>query len=98
MLGVGALGLAFLAKMMEACLVVPGFALVYLVAGPGGNLPLARFERYVRPGAIHYYVAGGGAGGGARQSDQAIASWVRAHYRAVNLGVETVYDLTRPRG
>ncbi len=35
MLGVGALlGFAFLAKMMEAFLVVPGFALVYLVAAP----------------------------------------------------------------
>jgi 4-amino-4-deoxy-L-arabinose transferase-like glycosyltransferase len=37
MLGVGALlGFAFLAKMMEAFLVVPGFALVYLVAAPIG--------------------------------------------------------------
>ena len=35
MLGVGALlGFAFLAKMMEAFLVVPGFALVYLIAAP----------------------------------------------------------------
>jgi 4-amino-4-deoxy-L-arabinose transferase-like glycosyltransferase len=35
MLGVGALiGFAFLAKMMQAFLVVPGFALVYLVAAP----------------------------------------------------------------
>ena len=36
MLGVGALiGFAFLAKMMQAFLVVPGFAFVYLVAAPG---------------------------------------------------------------
>jgi 4-amino-4-deoxy-L-arabinose transferase-like glycosyltransferase len=35
MLGVGALiGFAFLAKMMQAFLVVPGFAFVYLVAAP----------------------------------------------------------------
>ncbi len=35
LLGVGALlGFAFLAKMMEAFLVVPGFALVYLIAAP----------------------------------------------------------------
>jgi 4-amino-4-deoxy-L-arabinose transferase-like glycosyltransferase len=35
MLGVGVLlGFAFLAKMMEAFLVIPGFALVYLVAAP----------------------------------------------------------------
>jgi 4-amino-4-deoxy-L-arabinose transferase-like glycosyltransferase len=35
MLAVGALlGFAFLAKMMEAFLVVPGFALVYLIAAP----------------------------------------------------------------
>ena len=37
MMGVGALiGFAFLAKMMQAFLVVPGFALVYLVAAPVG--------------------------------------------------------------
>ena len=37
LLGVGTLlGFAFLAKMMEAFLVVPGFALVYLVAAPVG--------------------------------------------------------------
>ena len=37
MIGVGALiGFAFLAKMMQAFLVVPGFALVYLVAAPVG--------------------------------------------------------------
>ena len=37
MIGVGvALGFAFLAKMMEAFLVVPGFALVYLIAAPVG--------------------------------------------------------------
>ena len=35
MIGVGALiGFAFLAKMMQAFLVVPGFALVYLIAAP----------------------------------------------------------------
>ena len=37
MIGVGALiGFAFLAKMMQAFLVVPGFALVYLMAAPVG--------------------------------------------------------------
>jgi 4-amino-4-deoxy-L-arabinose transferase-like glycosyltransferase len=37
MLAVGTMiGLAFLAKMMQAFLVVPGFALVYLVAAPTG--------------------------------------------------------------
>jgi 4-amino-4-deoxy-L-arabinose transferase-like glycosyltransferase len=37
MIGVGALiGFAFLAKMMQAFLVVPGFAFVYLVAAPTG--------------------------------------------------------------
>ena len=37
MLAAGALiGFAFLAKMMQAFLVLPGFALVYLVAAPTG--------------------------------------------------------------
>jgi 4-amino-4-deoxy-L-arabinose transferase-like glycosyltransferase len=127
-------------------------------SGEGGNLSLAQFEKYVKAGDIHYYIAGGGAGGaggfgggttgssgstgsgessiselfggsgssassssrvsssetgggsgraggiggtagpgGRSGTTQEIASWVKAHYKAVTIGGETVYDLTQPK-
>ena len=126
-------------------------------SGEGGNLSLAQFEKYVKAGEIHYYIAGGGAGGfgggttgssgstgsgessiselfggsgssasssgspsgglrgeaggagraggiggtagpgGRSGTTQEIASWVKAHYKAVTIGGETVYDLTQPK-
>jgi 4-amino-4-deoxy-L-arabinose transferase-like glycosyltransferase len=65
----------------------------------GGHLSLAAFERYVKQGDIHYYIASGsGAGGpGGGDSTSAITSWVEQHYRAVTIGGQTVYDLTQPR-
>jgi 4-amino-4-deoxy-L-arabinose transferase-like glycosyltransferase len=65
----------------------------------GGRLSLAAFERYVKAGDIHYYVSsGGGAGGpGGAGSTQSIASWVEAHFKAVTIGGETVYDLTQEK-
>jgi 4-amino-4-deoxy-L-arabinose transferase-like glycosyltransferase len=67
----------------------------------GGNLSLSAFEKYVERGEIHYYVAsqgggGGGVGGGpgGAGSSSTIASWVKAHFKAVTLGGTTVYDLT----
>jgi 4-amino-4-deoxy-L-arabinose transferase-like glycosyltransferase len=65
----------------------------------GGNLSLSAFERYVARGEIHYYIPGGGGpGGGSRSGSTAIATWVSSHYKAVELGGQTVYDLTQPRG
>ncbi len=76
----------------------------------GGNLSLAQFKVYVEKGEIHYYIAsgrGGGPGGGATpggggprggagaSSSSAISSWVKANFKAVKIGNETVYDLTR---
>jgi 4-amino-4-deoxy-L-arabinose transferase-like glycosyltransferase len=65
----------------------------------GGNLSLAAFERYVAAGDIHYYIAssdaGGGPGGGG--SSLAIASWVKAHFKASSIGGQAVYDLTAAR-
>ena len=150
-------------------------------SGEGGNVSLAQFEKYVKAGEIHYYIAGGGGGGaggfggptstaggaatassgessisslfggsssksteglpggapsgagegfpgagsgkagarggsfGARGGSfgggaggtggpggrsgttQEIASWVEAHYKAVTIGGQTVYDLTQPK-
>jgi 4-amino-4-deoxy-L-arabinose transferase-like glycosyltransferase len=37
----------------------------------------------------------GGGPGGASNSSSAITSWVKAHYKAVTIGGQTVYDLTQ---
>ena len=144
----------------EPVMAIGGFS------GLGGNLSLTQFEKYVKTGQIHYYVAGGGgavaggfggagrlggppsssggtgqpgigalfgesgsgpgstsgsgpapeagagfagapagragghgsAGPGGRSSTtQSITSWVKAHYKAVTIGGQTVYDLTQPK-
>jgi hypothetical protein len=62
----------------------------------GGLLTLAQFERYVKRGEIHYYIAAGGGGfPGGGSSTSEIASWVESHFSAETVGGETVYDLTR---
>jgi len=76
----------------EPVMAIGGFS------GQGGELSLAQFERYVAAGDIHYYIAsgsgGGGPGGGG--SSSVITSWVKAHYTAVTIGGQTLYDLTQP--
>jgi 4-amino-4-deoxy-L-arabinose transferase-like glycosyltransferase len=65
----------------------------------GGNITLAQFEQYVQRGEIHYYIGSGGGGGrpgGGGASTSQIATWVKAHYKSVTIGGETVYDLTAP--
>ena len=76
----------------EPVMAIGGFS------GEGGNLSLAQFERYVAAGDIHYYgaSAGGGPGGGG-SSTSAITTWVEAHYKAVTIGGQTLYDLTSPQ-
>jgi hypothetical protein len=69
----------------------------------GGRLTLAEFEKYVKQGDIHYYLASGGSGGGpgggmGSSSISSITSWVEAHFKSVKIGGETVYDLTQARG
>jgi len=72
----------------------------------GGNLSLAQFKTYVAKGEIHYYIAsgnggggpgGGGPGGGGpgASSSSAIATWVEANFKSVQVGGHTVYDLTQ---
>jgi len=74
----------------------------------GGNLSLAQFKAYVEKGEIHYYIAsgsgggagpgGGGPGGGSgASSSSAISSWVKANFKAVKIGNQTVYNLTQAR-
>ncbi|HEX3690354.1 MAG TPA: glycosyltransferase family 39 protein [Solirubrobacteraceae bacterium] len=64
--------------------------------GQGGELTLAQFESYAKAGDIHYYIASGGGGVGGGGSSSAIATWVKAHYTAVTIGGQTLYDLTQP--
>jgi hypothetical protein len=69
----------------------------------GGHLTLAEFERYVQHGEIHYYIAsstgaggpGAGRAGAAGFSANSITSWVQAHFKPVQIGGQTVYDLTQ---
>ena len=65
-------------------------------SGQGGELSLAQFESYVKAGDIHYYLASGGGGpGGGAGSSSAITTWVKAHYKAVTIGGQTLCDLTQ---
>ncbi|MFL5860036.1 MAG: ArnT family glycosyltransferase [Solirubrobacteraceae bacterium] len=59
----------------------------------GGNITLAQFQRHVRAGEVHYYIASAGGGPGGGGSSSAITTWVKTHYQAVTIGGETVYDL-----
>jgi 4-amino-4-deoxy-L-arabinose transferase-like glycosyltransferase len=75
-------------------------------SGQGGELTLAQFQSYVKAGDIHYYMASGasvggrpgarGGPGGSAGSSSAITTWVKAHYKAVTIGGQTLYDLTQP--
>jgi 4-amino-4-deoxy-L-arabinose transferase-like glycosyltransferase len=68
---------------------------VMAIGGFNGTDPaptLAQFERYVRAGDIHWFIASGGAGGSADAS--AITAWVKQHFTARTVGGVTVYDLT----
>jgi 4-amino-4-deoxy-L-arabinose transferase-like glycosyltransferase len=66
--------------------------------GNGGNLSLSAFERYLRDGEIHYFIAGGGAGPvGQSNGESEITTWIAHHFRARSLGGQTVYDLTQAR-
>jgi 4-amino-4-deoxy-L-arabinose transferase-like glycosyltransferase len=68
----------------------------------GGHLTLAQFEQYVEHNEIHYYFASGGNGGGpgggmGASTSSSITSWVKAHFKSVKLGGQTVYDLTQAK-
>ncbi len=63
----------------------------------GGNLTLTAFERYVANHEIHYYIDSGSGGGGGQGGSSAIATWVSAHFKAVTIGGQTVYDLTQAK-
>jgi 4-amino-4-deoxy-L-arabinose transferase-like glycosyltransferase len=48
-------------------------------------------------GALAGHAGAGGFGGQGGSSSSAITSWVKAHYKSVTIGGQTVYDLTQPR-
>ncbi len=83
---------------------------IMAVGGFNGTDPtptLAQFEKYVRAGEIHYFIAGGGGpggggpggggpgGGGAGAStSSAITQWVEQNFTAQTVGGTTIYDLS----
>jgi hypothetical protein len=80
---------------------------VMAIGGFNGTDPaptLAQFEQYVRAGKIHYYISsdsglgggrfGAGAAGDTGGTASAIASWVKANFKATTIGGSTVYDLS----
>jgi 4-amino-4-deoxy-L-arabinose transferase-like glycosyltransferase len=77
---------------------------VMAIGGFNGTDPtptLAQFERYVREGKVHYFIArgsggfgGGGPGGGTSGTSSEIASWVSSNFTSQTVGGVTVYDLT----
>jgi 4-amino-4-deoxy-L-arabinose transferase-like glycosyltransferase len=75
----------------KAVMAIGGFT------GSDEGTTLARFERLVAAGEIHYYMPGGNGGGprGGQGAASEIASWVSAHFKAVTVGGTTVYDLTQ---
>jgi hypothetical protein len=74
----------------EPVMAIGGFS------GQGGELTLAQFETYAKAGDIHYYMGSSGGGPGGGGSTSSITSWVKAHYTAVTIGGETLYDLAQP--
>ena len=79
----------------KAIMAIGGFS------GTDAAPTLAQFQQYVAKGEIGYYI-GGGFGGGpggqggrsGRRGNDAIATWVAAHYTAKTVGGTTVYDLS----
>src|SRR5438128_1701850 len=72
---------------------------VMAIGGFNGTDPaptLAQFQKNVRDGKIHYFIAGGGGLGSASTSSNAsqISAWVQQNFTATTVGGVTVYDLT----
>lgn len=74
---------------------------VMAIGGFNGTDPtptLAAFQDYVRAGAIHYFIAGGGMGFGGSSStgtSSQITAWVEKNLKSTTVGGVTVYDLTQ---
>ncbi|MFJ9905442.1 glycosyltransferase family 39 protein [Streptomyces sp. NPDC101152] len=74
---------------------------VMAIGGFNGTDPsptLARFQKYVQEGKIHYFIAsgtGGGMGGSSTGTSSQITTWVEKNFKKVTFGSATFYDLTR---
>ncbi|MFF3911581.1 glycosyltransferase family 39 protein [Streptomyces sp. NPDC001848] len=75
---------------------------VMAIGGFNGSDPsptLARFQKYVAEGEIHYFISGGGFGGGGGNGgsnvSSQISSWVQKNFKKVTVGSATFYDLTQ---
>lgn len=76
---------------------------VMAIGGFNGSDPyptLAQFQKYVKQGKIHWYIAGNSDGqgqmGGSSATSQ-IATWVAKNYTAKTVDGVTLYDLTKPK-
>jgi 4-amino-4-deoxy-L-arabinose transferase-like glycosyltransferase len=74
---------------------------VMAIGGFNGTDPaptLVQFQRYVREGKIHYFIAGGRGGGmaGSNGSASEITSWVQSNFSSSSVGGVALYDLTSP--
>lgn len=76
---------------------------VMAIGGFNGSDPyptLGQFQKYVRQGTIHWYIAGNSDGqgqmGGSSATSQ-IAAWVAKNYTAKTVDGVTLYDLTKPK-
>ncbi|MCW7941953.1 glycosyl transferase [Streptomyces hygroscopicus] len=75
---------------------------VMAIGGFNGSDPSptpAQFQKYVKEGRIHYFIAGGGFGGGRGSSASSVSSqitsWVEKNFKKVTVGSATFYDLTQ---
>ncbi|WP_030752381.1 glycosyltransferase family 39 protein [Streptomyces griseus] len=69
---------------------------VMAIGGFNGSDPsptLARFQRYVAEGKVHYFIGGGGMGGGMGGGSE-ITAWVQENFTSTTVGGTTFYDLT----
>jgi hypothetical protein len=68
------------------------------VGGFGGFDPaptLQQFQGYVAAGKVHYFFVGDRGRPGGRERSP-IAGWVQDTFTPVDIGGQTLYDLTRP--
>jgi 4-amino-4-deoxy-L-arabinose transferase-like glycosyltransferase len=79
----------------ESVLAIGGFN------GSDPSMTLARFQAYVRAGAIRWFIGGGGRGGGmgigSSSGSTAIENWVASNFQGRTVNGITVYDLSSGR-
>jgi 4-amino-4-deoxy-L-arabinose transferase-like glycosyltransferase len=93
---------AMLGAMSAAPVELASGKAVMAIGGFTGTDPaptLAQFQRFVAQGKVRYFITGGtfGIGGGTGDDGSRISTWVGAHFTAIKVGGQTVYDLSKPR-